>query len=980
MTTTKHCPRFRLFPAFLPVVGLALCASGSVAQTVKLSGPLARPVGGDIRSFQVDQPGNRVVYLADQEQDDVFELFSVRPGNRPRRLNPPLPEGSDVENFQLSPDGTRVVYRTRLEAALELFTVSVKGGASVRLNGPLVEGGGVASTFLIDPTSRYVVFFADAIEDGRYDLFSAPVDGSSPAVRLSRTELYPSPFQLGGGRVFYRDALGSQRSFAILSVPLDGSGEPVQLTPLLSSDTFQVTADGSRALSLNGELCAVPPGGGAPVQLSVPPRLGDSAVATFELTPDGRRAVYSRAGLFSVSVVGDEAPIPLGANSKNFQIDADGTRVVFQQRADGLFSVPILGGTAPVLIAAGRFDRFQTAAKGRVVFAEDVSVYGSFELDVHSARVDGSEPPVLLAPVVGGGFPADYSIVGENVIYRSLTNPTTTELFTVPADGSRAPRRIDRELVAERGVQRGFAPSGDGKRVVYLADRDIDEAFELFIAPSDGSRPAMKLNPPLPLGQVEGDVGPARFSADGTRAVFLADAFEDEVVELFSVSSAGDEPPVRLNEPLVPGGDVKQFELVSEDVVYLADQEVNDVTHLYVVPIGGGTPVRLDGSAASVFNFQLTSDGSRIVYRTDEDGDRLHELRVVSVAGDSPPALLVRDASSRLPSQVISPTSDRLVYLGDPDRDGQEDLFSVPLAGGSSVRLDDPAPSGTVFLAFPITADGQRVLYLRLRVVGTSYERALFSVPIDGSSSPIRLDTAVGADSSVTNFALSPDGKRVVFASDGVVEGLYELFSMPVDASTGPVRLHTGNVGWSQVTPDGKRVVYLAPTTPSSYELRVVPLDGSSPPIALSASGRYEFPPNGLFLIMPDSARLVFRAALGQEGYQLHLVPLDGSSPPIRLTRPLREPGIVQGDFRLTPDGRTVVYRFGDAWDLYGELFQVPIDGPRLPLRISQVPALNGFDLSPDGEHVLHRTAQEEAGVIELYSSRLKEIPPVVRR
>lgn len=947
---------------------LALVPSAAAAQTVQLSGPLARPIGGDIQSFQVDRSGTRVVYLADQEQDDVFELFSVRPGTRPIRLNPPLPNGRDVESFQLSSDGARVVYRARLEARPELFSVSSKGGASVRLNGPLATG--VASWFQIDAMSRHVAFAAD------YHLFVAPIDGSAPAVQLT-TIAMPS-FRLAGARIFFQEMQGGVSSF--FSANLDGSGVPTQITPPFPGRfLFEVTADGSRALYVDldsrGELFSVPGEGGAPTQLSVPGRLRER-LTSFLLSPDGRRVVYDKAGLHSVSVLGGETPIPLQANSLDFRFDADGTHVVYRGRrggGDGLFSVPILGGAAPEPIAGpGRFDQWWIAAGERVVYAQDVSVPGAIEFDLESVPVAGGEPPVPLASVFWGGYLLDFSVVGENVLYRSQTNPSTIELFSVPADGSRAPRRIDRPLVAERAVQPGYATSSDGRRVVYLADRDADGVFELFLAPSDGSRPAMKLNPPLPVGPVEGDVSQARFGPDGTRAVFIADAHENDVFELFSVSSAGDEAPLQLNEPLAPGGDVTQFEFASDLVVYMADQDVNDEMHVYSVPIGGGTPIRLD-DAASVRFFELTPDRSRIVYRTDENRDGFHELNVAPVTGGFPPIQLETSAPSDWPSQQVSPASDRLIYVGDRDRDGQVDLFSVPLAGGSPVRLSDPTPAGRIVLGFAITADSQRVVYL-MRV--GYYVQSLFSVPIDGSTSPIRLDAALSAEPTVRGFVLSPDGTSVVFSSDALEEGIYELFRMPVDASTGPVRLHTANADSPEITPDGTRAIYLVQTAPGAYELHVVRLDASAPPIVLSPARRYLFSPNKPIRITPDSARVVFLSAPSHGGQELHVVPLDGSHAPIRLSRPRTELSV--HDFRLTPDGRTAVYRFGEEYSNRGELFRVPIDGPRLPVRISRLSTLSGSDISPDGTRVLHRSTRDDPGIVELFASELADRPRAV--
>jgi hypothetical protein len=56
---------------------------------------------------------------------------------------------------------------------------------SVRLNGPLVQpGSGDVTDFAISRSGASVVFRADQAEDGVFELFAAPRDGGSSAVRL----------------------------------------------------------------------------------------------------------------------------------------------------------------------------------------------------------------------------------------------------------------------------------------------------------------------------------------------------------------------------------------------------------------------------------------------------------------------------------------------------------------------------------------------------------------------------------------------------------------------------------------------------------------------------------------------------------------------------------------------------------------------------------------------------------------------------
>ncbi len=66
---------------------------------------------------------------------------------------------------------------------------------------------------------------------------------------------------------------------------------------------------------------------------------------------------------------------------------------------------------------------------------------------------------------------------------------------------------------------------------------------------------------------------------------------------------------------------------------------------------------------------------------------------------------------------------------------------------------------------------------------------------------------------------------------------------------------------------------------------------------------------------------------------------------------------------RVTSGSRTATRFANIAWSRL-----LPLEGPY------------GFDLSPDGQRVLHRTTLDDPGVIELYASRVKSSPPVATR
>jgi hypothetical protein len=79
-----------------------------------------------------------------------------------------------------------------------------------------------------------------------------------------------------------------------------------------------------------------------------------------------------------------------------------------------------------------------------------------------------------------------------------------------------------------------FQISPDGRYAVYLADQDTDGVLELYSVPLGGPAAAgIKLNGAL---VASGDVGFFRISADSGRVVYIADQDANEVFELYMTS------------------------------------------------------------------------------------------------------------------------------------------------------------------------------------------------------------------------------------------------------------------------------------------------------------------------------------------------------------------------------------------------------------------------------------------------------------
>jgi hypothetical protein len=370
----------------------------------------------------------------------------------------------------------------------------------------------------------------------------------------------------------------------------------------------------------------------------------------------------------------------------------------------------------------------------------------------------------------------------------------------------------------------------DGTRALFLTRAAANAPLELHAAAVDVPLSEYGLSVPVPGGVDAYSVDPA------SRFAVFRENQGGAVWELFHVPLDGTQAPRKLNGPLVSGGSVSlapaSFQVgPGENVVYLADETVNDVVELYSATILS-LPPKVRSTAGVVSNgelaiarrklsptpvaggdvtgFVLSPEGRTVVYRADQVLDERFELFSVPVRGNAPPVKLNAtpvaggDVSSGF---QISPDGLRVVYLADQTTNDRIELWSVPIHGGTPVRLNAPMSGGNDIKGFAISPDGAQVVYFGQQL-GTQVD--LFLVPIAGGQAPVELATP--PDRDVTTVRISPRGFAVYTA---FTSGNDALFAAPLDGSgalqrVSPIPVDQGFIMDYQLTPDGDRVVYRA--------------------------------------------------------------------------------------------------------------------------------------------------------------------------
>jgi len=532
------------------------------------------------------------------------------------------------------------------------------------------------------------------------------------------------------------------------------------------------TASQSLAANACLAIClAAAPAGAEWFRLSQGQAFSDVSFEGYQVSPDGRWAVYlhdaETDGVLDLWSVALPAGTPVKLNAtvpspgvRSFRISPDGSRVVYTAEQDTggvveLYSVPIAGPAS-----AG------VKLNGPLVAGGGVSPLSwGFRISANSTRV---------------------------VYYADQQTDDVFELYSVPIAGPASSGvKLNSALVTGGDVlQASFRISPNSSRVVYVADQQTDEVYELYSVPIGGPASAgVKLYGALvPFG----DVFAFQISPNSARVVYLADQQTNDVYELYSVPIAGPASAgVKLNGALVSGGEVfREFQISpnSARVVYVADQQANNVIELYSVPIAGpaSAGVKLNGALVAggdVFRDfpEISPNSARVVYQANQQTNDVYELYSVPITGPASAGFKLNGplvANGDVGRSAISPDSAWAVYVADQELDGWPMGYRAPLAGpaGSDERIwatavGDPSD-------FEILPDSSTVVVRGNSAFIDSIVR-LWTYPLAGTPDAFGTDWLGGQfqpNGEATSFELLPDGSGAVYRADQEVDGQFELY------------------------------------------------------------------------------------------------------------------------------------------------------------------------------------------------------------
>lgn len=490
----------------------------------------------------------------------------------------------------------------------------------------------------------------------------------------------------------------------------------------------------------------------------------------------------------------------------------------------------------------------------------------------------------------------------------------------------------------------------------------------------------LKLSGSMPS---DGDVKNFRISPDSRYVVYLANQFNTTATELYSVPITGT-IPLRLNAPIQDGLTMLRFLIspLSDRVVFTRPKFDSGLPYseLFSVPIdGSASATKLNGplvTGSSIWAFWITNDGQRVVYVADQDTDNVKELYSVPMDGSALPIKLnptLVSGGNVVDTQfALTPNGHRVVYVADKDNDEIFELYSVPTTGPitATVKLNGTLTTGgdvgySIPLVTPtyfyITPDSTRVIYFADQDTDNSHE--LYSVPVDGSSAAIKLHQPLTGGQTLVPYriSISPNSQKIAFT---INQQIY--VASPAGPAGSAVSLHDSSILGATtllgtITNDNQYVVvYMTISTgPLIIKAYRIPTNGPANAAAVLFEG-------GPFAISDNSKFVVFSSD-GSDNAPLYSMPFtDTQASAVKIA----DNSGGAPEFIISPNSQRVVYRVG--W-----LFSVPINGPldaKYPLSAQTdngggVAYYSGFQVSPDSRYAVYISDGETLNKFELYSA-----------
>ncbi len=419
--------------------------------------------------------------------------------------------------------------------------------------------------------------------------------------------------------------------------------------------------------------------------------------------------------------------------------------------------------------------------------------------------------------------------------------------------------------------------------------------------------------------------------------VYFAVEVENGRFELFNVDAASGIQS-GISDTFSPGNSLRPIAISDNglQVGYRADKDNNGIDELYVNSSDGSEEIQLSNSLETGslsdniedhFNWQWMPNDSRILFRSDPDGDGIFQIQSVLPDGTD---LQVISAALEVTCELqicwrIAENSSSITFKTESinlSSEISQNLFVATADASQLIQLNQTLNSNSRILDWQYAPDDSLLAYISHNI---GEARELYTIRDDATE---RVQLNIQSISiGVEAFAWSPDSSHIAYTDDSLQASLASLYTDTPDATERVHLIDTFEVAnpvvfdW-QWSPDSARVAYTADQeTAGIFELFTVQTDGQWH--------------RRMNLLLPDN-------------------------------------GVVQNEWQWSPDGRFIAYYAEiDLDTTYDELYSSSADASQL----AQVNSLHNNQLNItrqhwniDGSRLIYSTLDDDGNTLGIYS------------
>jgi hypothetical protein len=384
----------------------------------------------------------------------------------------------------------------------------------------------------------------------------------------------------------------------------------------------------------------------------------------------------------------------------------------------------------------------------------------------------------------------------------AVNNTTQLGRALVPSSSANPLVITTGALTAKQVV--AFDALANGTKVVVAADLTVTGRFDLVVANADGSGAVTLATMPATGGVTEIAISP-----DGTKVAYLADAETDGALDAYVVAIAGGAAPVRVSPARAAAVDTLDAQSIgwSRDSVYLAvagDFTVDKKNELYVVDTSVAVPApvaalpesAIPASAATVgVSTSLRpvwTDGGKVCVKAELTGAVPGTYRLYCAAADGTgfatpanfPAL-----PAQLGSYGISPDGLTLAFSADVTMAAAYEIYTMKsddsaaatrISAGNVVAVAGAVRGASLYDPLRYSPDGTKIAFIADILVDNKNE--LYVIASDGATPEKRVALVGGAadaERDVQTFAWAPDSSTLALVCDQRANNDFEVFRLP---------------------------------------------------------------------------------------------------------------------------------------------------------------------------------------------------------